>query len=277
MVGERTNVTGSAKFAELDQEGRLRRGRRGRPSIRCAAARNVLDVNMDEGMLDGEAAMTTFLNLIADRARDRARPVHDRQLEVERHRGGPEVRPGQGHRQLDQPEGRRGATSSRRPSSSGATARASSSWPSTRRAGRHGRSQGRDLPGAPTTCSRRGSASPPSDIIFDPNILAIATGIEEHADYAKEYIEATRDIKATLPGREDLRRRVATSRSRSAATTSSARRCTRRSSSTPSAPAWTWASSTPGRSSSTKTSPRSCSSTSRTSSSTAGPTPPSVW
>ena len=47
----------------------------------------------------------------------------------------------------------------------------------------------------------------PSDIIFDPNILAIATGLEEHNDYAVNYIEATRIIKATLPGRQDQRRR----------------------------------------------------------------------
>ena len=60
----------------------------------------------------------------------------------------------------------------------------------------------------------------PHDIIFDPNILAIATGMEEHNDYAVNFIEATRIIKATLPGREDLAAASATCRSRSAATTS---------------------------------------------------------
>ena len=69
----------------------------------------------------------------------------------------------------------------------------------------------------------------------------------------------------------------ATCRSRSAATTSCARRCTPRSSITRSRPAWTWASSTPASSPSTRTSRRSCSSTSRTCSSTAGPTRPSGW
>ena len=73
-------------------------------------------------------------------------------------------------------------------------------------------------------------ASTPSDIIFDPNILAIATGIEEHNDYAKNFIEATRDHQGDVPGREDLAAACRTCRSRSAATTSCARRCTRRSS-----------------------------------------------
>ena len=73
----------------------------------------------------------------------------------------------------------------------------------------------------------------PEDIIFDPNIFAIGTGIEEHADYAVAYIEATRRIKAELPG-VLVSGGVATSRSRSAATTRCARRSTRCSCTTPS-------------------------------------------
>ena len=110
---------------------------------------------------------------------------------------------------------------------------------------------------------RAGRHRSPHDIIFDPNILAVATGIEEHDRYAINFIEATRIIKKTLPRREASPAASPTCRSRSAATTWCARRCTRRSSSTPSPPAWTWASSTPACSRSTRTSRRTCSSTSR--------------
>ena len=124
MIGERTNVTGSKRFAELIKDGDYDEALEvALEQVRGGA--NILDVNMDEGMLDGEAAMTTFLNLIADRARDRARPDHGRQLEVVGDRGGPQVRAGQGDRQLDQPEGRRGGVPRARRGWSAATARPS--------------------------------------------------------------------------------------------------------------------------------------------------------
>ena len=115
---------------------------------------------------------------------------------------------------------------------------------------------------------------PPTDIFFDPNILTVATGIEEHNRYALNFIEATRLIKEDAPGRKSPAA-SAISRSLSAATTWCARRCTPRFSTMPSAPAWTWASSTPGSWPSMKTFPRNCWNTSRMCSSTAGPTPPS--
>ena len=104
----------------------------------------------------------------------------------------------------------------------------------------------------------------PTDIIFDPNILAIATGLEEHNDYAVNFIEATRIIKATLPGREDQRRRQ-----QPVVLVPRQRRRPRGDALGVPVPrdqgrAWTWASSTPASSSSTRTSRRSCSSTSRT-------------
>ncbi len=75
------------------------------------------------------------------------------------------------------------------------------------RSGRHGRAQGRDrgalLPPAPGT-----AGSLRSDVIIDPNILAVATGIEEHNEFAKAFIEAAREIKRALPRREGVRRRV---------------------------------------------------------------------
>ena len=105
---------------------------------------------------------------------------------------------------------------------------------------------------------------PPEDIIFDPNIFAVATGIEEHNNYGVDFIEATRTDPADAAARPYLGRRLEPLASRSAATSRCARRCTRCSSTTPSRPAWTWASSTPASSRSTRRSTRSCARPART-------------
>ena len=127
---------------------------------------------------------------------------------MERDRGGAEMRLGQADRQFDQHEGRRGAVP--RPS----PRKVHGLW---RRGGRHG--VRRDRPGrhqrsarsrsasAPTTCST-GDGFPPEDIIFDPNIFAVATGIEEHRRYALDFIEAAREIRARCPARPHLGRPV---------------------------------------------------------------------
>ena len=94
---------------------------------------------------------------------------------------------------------------------------------------------------------------PPEDIIFDPNIFAIATGIEEHNNYAVDFIEATRWIKQQPARRQGVGRRQQRERSASAATTRCARPSTPCSCTTPSRPAWTWASSMPAWSASTTT------------------------
>ncbi len=91
---------------------------------------------------------------------------------------------------------------------------------------------------------------PPEDIVFDPNVFAVATGIEEHDGYGVAFIEATRTIRETLP-HAHISGGVSNLSSRSAATSRCARRCTRCSSTMPSRPAWTWASSTQGNSRST--------------------------
>ena len=65
--------------------------------------------------------------------------------------------------------------------------------------GRHARAADRDLPARLRPARRRRSGFPPEDIIFDPNIFAIATGIEEHANYGVDFIEATRWIRDNLP------------------------------------------------------------------------------
>ena len=144
MIGERTNVTGSKKFERLVKA----KDWAGAATVAVDQVRggaNIIDVNMDEGMLDSEACMTEFLNYIAHRARDRARAGDGRQLEVVGDRSRPQVRAGQGGRQLDQPQGRR----------SGLPAQGED-HPPLRRGddrdgvrrdgpGRHRRAQGRDL------------------------------------------------------------------------------------------------------------------------------------
>ncbi len=118
---------------------------------------------------------------------------------------------------------------------------------------------------------------PPEDIIFDPNIFAIATGIEEHNNYAVDFINATRWIKQNLPGAKVSGGVSNVSFSASAATTRCARRSTPCSCTTRSRPAWTWASSTPAWSASTTSSSRNCASAWKTWCSTAAPTPASGW
>ena len=108
MIGERTNVTGSARFRRLIEAGDYQ----GAVDVALEQVRggaNVLDVNMDADLLDGEQAMTTFLNLIATEPEVARIPIMVDSSRLERPRGRPEVRAGEGGRQLDQPQGGRGA------------------------------------------------------------------------------------------------------------------------------------------------------------------------
>ena len=148
VVGERTNVTGSARFRRLIEANDFQ----GAVDVALEQVRggaNLLDVNMDADLLDAEQAMTTFLNLLATepeaarsrswstaRASPRSRPAS--------------VPPGQGRRQLDLAQGGRGAVSRAGTDSARFRRRQSSSWPSTRRARRRRRAQGRD----PRACLR---------------------------------------------------------------------------------------------------------------------------
>ncbi len=108
MVGERTNVTGSARFRKLieanDYAAALEVARQ-----QVESGANMLDVNMDEGMLDSEKAMVTFLNLIAAEPDISRVPIMINSSKWIGDRGGAEMRARQGGRQFHQPEGRRGA------------------------------------------------------------------------------------------------------------------------------------------------------------------------
>ena len=268
-VGERTNVTGSANFRKLVTAGDY--------AAALAIARDqvengaqIIDVNMDEGLLDSEKAMVTFLNLIAaepDIARVPVMVDSSKFSVIEAGlkcvQGKPVVN------SISMKEGEEAFIAHAK---------------IVRRYGAAVVVMAFDEQGQADTLERKVAICeraydilvnkvgfPPEDIIFDPNIFAVATGMEEHNGYGVAFIEAR-----ALDPRRSCRTCTSpaasrTCRSRSAATSRCARRCTRCSSITPSRPAWTWASSMPGRWRSMTISIRNCARPARTWCSTAAP------
>ncbi len=197
-VGERTNVTGSPKFKKLILEGNFE------AALTVAQQQvdngaQVVDVNMDEGMLDGEGAMTRFLNLIQGEPNINPVPIMVDSSKWSVIEAGLKCLPGKGIvNSLSLKEGEDKFKEQAR---------------LVRRYGAAVVVMAFDESGQADTkdrkveiCTRayniltKEVGFPPEDIIFDPNILTIATGIEEHNEYAINFIEATRTIKATLPG-----------------------------------------------------------------------------
>ncbi|HWE47377.1 MAG TPA: methionine synthase [Caulobacteraceae bacterium] len=196
-IGERTNVTGSAKFRKLVVEGDY-------PAALAVARQQVeagaqaIDVNMDEGLLDSKQAMVTFLNLIASEPDIARVPVMVDSSKWEVIEAGLQCVQGKAivnSISLKEGEG---------PFLEHAT--------KCRRYGAAVVVMAFDEQGQADTASRKVEICerayrtlvdkvgfPPEDIIFDPNIFAIATGISEHDNYAVDFIEATRRIKQTLP------------------------------------------------------------------------------
>ena len=105
-IGERTNVTGSKAFAKMILGGQFEQALAvARQQVENGA--QIIDVNMDEAMLDSKAAMVRFLNLIAGEPEIARVPIMIDSSKWERDRGRPQMRPRQGHRQLDLAEGGR--------------------------------------------------------------------------------------------------------------------------------------------------------------------------
>jgi 5-methyltetrahydrofolate--homocysteine methyltransferase len=198
MVGERTNVTGSARFARLIKAGDWAEAA-GVALDQVRGGANVIDVNLDEGMLDSERAMTTFLNYIATEPEIARVPVMIDSSKWSVLEAGLKCVQGKGVvNSISLKEGEADFLDKAR-------------W--IRRHGAAVIVMAFDETGQADTVTRKveicqrayrllteQAGFDPSDIIFDPNILAIATGLEEHNDYAVNYIEATRIIKATCPG-----------------------------------------------------------------------------
>ncbi|MBW2233170.1 MAG: methionine synthase [Deltaproteobacteria bacterium] len=198
MIGERTNVTGSARFRKLvkaeDYETALEVALE---QVRSGA--NLLDVNMDEGMLDSEAVMTHFLNLIAGEPEIARIPIMVDSSKWSVLEAGLRCIQGKGVvNSISLKEGEADFLEKAKV---------------IRRFGAGVVVMAFDETGQADTAERKveicersyrllvdKAGFPPEDIIFDPNILAIATGMEEHADYARYFIEATRLIKERCPG-----------------------------------------------------------------------------
>jgi 5-methyltetrahydrofolate--homocysteine methyltransferase len=196
-VGERTNVTGSRRFAKLVLEGQYEAGLEvARQQVENGA--QMLDVNMDEAMLDSAAAMQTFLRLVASEPSISRVPIMIDSSKWSVIEAGLKCVQGKGVvNSISLKEGEDAFVHHAR---------------LVRRYGAAVIVMAFDERGQADTVERKVEICarsyrilteqvgfPPDDVIFDPNIFAIATGIEEHAGYAVGYIEATRRIKATLP------------------------------------------------------------------------------
>jgi 5-methyltetrahydrofolate--homocysteine methyltransferase len=198
MIGERTNVTGSARFRKLIEADQYDKALEvALDQVRGGA--NLLDVNMDEGMLDSESAMTRFLNLIASEPEVARIPIMIDSSKWSVIEAG--LRCVQGKAVVNSISLKEGEADF--------LAKAKI----VRRFGAGVVVMAFDEQGQADTTQRKveiceraykllveQAGFPPEDIIFDPNILAIATGIEEHADYAKNFIEATTLIRQRCPG-----------------------------------------------------------------------------
>ena len=197
IVGERTNVTGSARFRKLieanDYPAALEVARQ-----QVANGANMLDVNMDEGMLDSEKAMVTFLNLLAAEPDISRVPIMIDSSKWSVIEAGLKCVQGKSIvNSISMKEGEGPFLEHAR---------------KVRRYGAAVVVMAFDEQGQADTANRKFEICkraydlltktvgfPGEDIIFDPNIFAVATGIEEHNDYARAYIDATRRIKAELP------------------------------------------------------------------------------
>jgi 5-methyltetrahydrofolate--homocysteine methyltransferase len=197
-IGERTNVTGSRAFAKMILEGRFEDGLAvARQQVENGA--QIIDVNMDEAMLDSAAAMERFLKLLASEPEIARVPIMIDSSKWSVIEAGLKCIQGKGivnsiSLKEGEAEFRRQATLVRRYGAAAVV-------------------MAFDEQGQADTFARKTEICarayrtlveevgfPPEDIIFDPNIFAIATGIEEHDNYAVDFIEATRWIKQNLPG-----------------------------------------------------------------------------
>jgi 5-methyltetrahydrofolate--homocysteine methyltransferase len=198
MVGERTNVTGSPQFAKLikasDFDGALAVARQ-----QVENGANIIDINFDEALLDGEGCMTRFLNLISSEPDIARVPIMIDSSKWSVIEAG--LRCVQGKCVVNSISLKEGEEKFLH---------------QARLAMRYGaavvvmafdeQGQAANKADKVRICQRAYKlltekvGMDPTDIIFDPNILTVATGIEEHNNYAVDFIEAVREIKATCPG-----------------------------------------------------------------------------
>jgi 5-methyltetrahydrofolate--homocysteine methyltransferase len=197
-IGERTNVTGSKAFARLILNGQFEQAL-GVARQQVENGAQVIDINMDEAMLDSQAAMVRFLNLIASEPEISRVPIMIDSSKWSVIEAGLKCVQGKGI--VNSISLKEGEAEFKR---------------QARLVKRYGAAtvvMAFDEQGQADSCARKIEICqrayrilvdevdfPPEDIIFDPNIFAIATGIPEHDPYAVDFIDATRWIKQNLPG-----------------------------------------------------------------------------
>src|SRR5215472_2878381 len=198
VIGERTNITGSPKFSKLilagDFDGALAVARQ-----QVEGGANIIDINMDEGMIDSEASMRKFLNLVAAEPDIARVPVMVDSSKWSVLEAGLQSIQGKGivnSISLKEGEGPF-LEQARRVRDYGAAV--------VVMAFDEG-GQATDIERRVAICGRaydlltQEAGFPPEDLIFDPNVLAVATGIEEHDTYARDFIAALPLIKERCPG-----------------------------------------------------------------------------
>lgn len=196
-VGERTNITGSARFKRLIKEGNYQEALDvARNQVESGA--QIIDINMDEGMLDSQAAMVRFLNMISGEPDIARVPIMIDSSKWEVIEAGLKCIQGKGIvNSISLKEGEEAFIDHAKKVLRYGAAVIVMAFDETGQADTRQRKT--------EICQRayriltEQVGFPPEDIIFDPNIFAVATGIPEHNNYAVDFIEACKDIKATLP------------------------------------------------------------------------------
>ncbi|MBX3721116.1 MAG: methionine synthase [Turneriella sp.] len=198
MVGERTNVTGSPKFKKLILENKFQEALEVARQQVIAGA-NILDVNFDEALLDGEASMAKFMNLIASEPDIARVPIMIDSSKWSVIEAGLKCVQGKGIvNSISLKEGEEKFLEHARKVHDYGFAMVVMAFDE--------QGQAASEEDKVRICKRayklltEKAHIPPSDIIFDPNILTVATGIEEHNNYAVDFINATRRIKQECPG-----------------------------------------------------------------------------
>jgi len=198
MIGERTNVAGSPRFAKLIKEGKLEEA----VSVARQQVDNgapVIDICMDEGMIDGVEMMTRFLNLLASEPDVAAVPIMVDSSKATVIEAGLKCIQGKGiANSISLKEGEENFIQSARIVNKYGAAAVVMAFDE--------KGQAATFEDKIRICERAYRilvdevGFNPQDIIFDPNILTVATGMEEHNNYAVDFINATRWIKENLPG-----------------------------------------------------------------------------
>ena len=197
-VGERTNITGSARFRNLIKDGDYSAALSvARQQVEAGA--QVIDINMDEGMIDGLAAMNRFVKLVASEPDISRVPLMIDSSKWEVIEAGLKCVQGKPIvNSISMKEGEEKFVEQARLCRKYGAAVVVMAFDED--------GQADNLERRKSICARAYEllteqvGFPAEDIIFDPNVFAVATGIEEHANYGVDYIEATRWIKANLPG-----------------------------------------------------------------------------